>query len=116
MTNQGKPKYPVTITRCRQLTKSERLELNGLSFGRNDHDKHAHEFCHGITSPEREFDIAWNKYQQEMVICHVEMVTPEFLAKLPEVPPDHPYNKDRQAFLASRLPSKEEWDKMDEDY
>ena len=46
-----------------------------------------------------------------MGIDYVECVykNEEFLACLPEVPASHPWNKNRDAFLRSRLPTYDEW-------
>ena len=91
-----------------------KIALNGATFSWNDYLKHGADEL-GITSPEREFDKMWNKLVDEMIISHVGAVTPEFLAALPEVPEDHPFNKDREKFLSDRLMSTEEWNAKDRD-
>lgn len=99
------------MVKIRELKKSERIDFNGNSLGWNDYVKNGHKF-EGITSPEREFDKAWNQYTTEDLICYQEQATDEWCAKrLPKVPDTHPFNKDRKKFLASRLPTQAEWDK-----
>ena len=104
----GKPQFPVTVHECKELTQWIKIDVNGNSFGWNDYIKHGAGLG-GITSPEREFDKAWNDLIFTHRVDYVEAATQEFFDALPtdELPKDHPFMKDRDKFLLSRLPTKE---------
>lgn len=92
--NGPAPKWPVTIVACKELLKSEKIDLNGNSLGWNDYVKNGHKF-EGITSPEREFDKAWMQLTTDKMLCYQEQVTEEMLATLPAVPKNHQFHTNR---------------------
>lgn len=105
---QGKPAFPVTVHECRELTQWVKIAENGNSFGWNDYIKHGAGLG-GITSPEREFDKAWNEGIFTHRVDYIENVSQAFFDSLPidELPKDHPFIRDRNAYLHKMLPTKE---------
>jgi hypothetical protein len=64
----------VTVVEVKELVGMTKTDLNGSSLGWNDYCKNGTDYG-GTTSPEREFDIAWNKLVFDMEVDYVEAAT-----------------------------------------
>ena len=88
-----------------------KTDLNGMMMSWNDCVRNGFG-GHGITSPEREFDKAFNLAMEELLPMHMGEVGEEFRARLnaiDDLPDDHPWKEDPEGWLKKKFISEEEF-------
>lgn len=67
----GQPKFSNTVVQLEQLHTHWKIGSKERSLAWDDYINNGADY-EGITSPEREFDRAWNKWTLEFLIVYVE--------------------------------------------